>query len=74
MCCAESIFFAYCLYSFYILSNSLFQGDFLVHFMDIARDELTKKLEEISVEKLQVAPYIFLLKGKITEEIYSCSR
>ncbi|OAY32230.1 gamma-tubulin complex component 2 isoform X2 [Manihot esculenta] len=29
------------------------QGDFLVHFMDIARDELTKKLEEISVEKLQ---------------------
>lgn len=30
------------------------QGDFLVHFMDIARDELTKKLDEISVEKLQV--------------------
>ncbi|KAK4785853.1 hypothetical protein SAY86_002542 [Trapa natans] len=29
------------------------QGDFLVHFMDIARDELNKKLEEISVEKLQ---------------------
>ncbi|XP_021734335.1 gamma-tubulin complex component 2-like [Chenopodium quinoa] len=29
------------------------QGDFLVHFMDIARDELTKKTEEISVEKLQ---------------------
>ncbi|CAN0859852.1 Gamma-tubulin complex component 2 [Linum grandiflorum] len=29
------------------------QGDFLVHFMDIARDELTKKLDEISVEKLQ---------------------
>ncbi|GMN43786.1 hypothetical protein TIFTF001_012984 [Ficus carica] len=29
------------------------QGDFLVHFMDIARDELTKKLEDISVEKLQ---------------------
>ncbi|CAB4316630.1 unnamed protein product [Prunus armeniaca] len=25
----------------------------LVHFMDIARDELTKKLDEISVEKLQ---------------------
>ncbi|KAF2286415.1 hypothetical protein GH714_016794 [Hevea brasiliensis] len=29
------------------------QGDFLVHFTDIARDELTKKLDEISVEKLQ---------------------
>ncbi|PON66462.1 Gamma-tubulin complex component protein [Parasponia andersonii] len=29
------------------------QGDFLVHFMDIARDELAKKLDEISVEKLQ---------------------
>ncbi|XP_038703949.1 gamma-tubulin complex component 2 isoform X2 [Tripterygium wilfordii] len=29
------------------------QGDFLVHFMDIARDELVKKLDEISVEKLQ---------------------
>ncbi|XP_057515488.1 gamma-tubulin complex component 2 isoform X2 [Amaranthus tricolor] len=29
------------------------QGDFLVHFMDIAREELNKKMEEISVEKLQ---------------------
>ncbi|CAA6668506.1 unnamed protein product [Spirodela intermedia] len=29
------------------------QGDFLVHFMDISRDELAKKPEEISVEKLQ---------------------
>ncbi|OWM86160.1 hypothetical protein CDL15_Pgr010984 [Punica granatum] len=29
------------------------QGDFLVHFMDIARDELNKQLDEISVEKLQ---------------------
>ncbi|KAG5071706.1 hypothetical protein JHK86_006917 [Glycine max] len=29
------------------------QGDFLVHFMDIARDELAKKLDEVSVEKLQ---------------------
>ncbi|KAI8007559.1 Gamma-tubulin complex component 2 [Camellia lanceoleosa] len=29
------------------------QGDFLVHFMDIARDELLKKPDEISVEKLQ---------------------
>ncbi|XP_073098474.1 gamma-tubulin complex component 2 isoform X1 [Elaeis guineensis] len=29
------------------------QGDFLVHFMDIARDELAKRLEDISVEKLQ---------------------
>ncbi|XP_073010454.1 gamma-tubulin complex component 2 [Typha latifolia] len=29
------------------------QGDFLVHFMDIAKDELVKKPEEISVEKLQ---------------------
>ncbi|KAJ0766577.1 putative gamma-tubulin complex component protein [Helianthus annuus] len=30
------------------------QGDFLVHFMDIARDELAKTPNEISVEKLQV--------------------
>ena len=30
------------------------QGDFLVHFMDIARDELAKTPHEISVEKLQV--------------------
>lgn len=30
------------------------QGDFLVHFMDIARDELAKKPDEVSVEKLQV--------------------
>lgn len=30
------------------------QGDFLVHFMDIAREELNKKVHEISVEKLQV--------------------
>ncbi|GJU52434.1 gamma-tubulin complex component 2 [Tanacetum coccineum] len=29
------------------------QGDFLVHFMDIARDELAKAPNEISVEKLQ---------------------
>ncbi|KAL6966183.1 hypothetical protein U1Q18_031961 [Sarracenia purpurea var. burkii] len=29
------------------------QGDFLVHFMDIASDELSKKPDEISVEKLQ---------------------
>ncbi|KAM3368422.1 hypothetical protein ACQJBY_016768 [Aegilops geniculata] len=29
------------------------QGDFLVHFMDIAQEELTKKPEDISVEKLQ---------------------
>lgn len=29
------------------------QGDFLVHFMDIAREELAKRPEEISVEKLQ---------------------
>lgn len=29
------------------------QGDFLVHFMDIARDELDKSPNEISVEKLQ---------------------
>lgn len=29
------------------------QGDFLVHFMDIARDELAKRLDDISVEKLQ---------------------
>ncbi|KAK6144947.1 hypothetical protein DH2020_021767 [Rehmannia glutinosa] len=29
------------------------QGDFLVHFMDIAREQLMKKPDEISVEKLQ---------------------
>ncbi|XP_010492695.1 PREDICTED: gamma-tubulin complex component 2-like [Camelina sativa] len=29
------------------------QGDFLVHFMDIAREELNKKVHEVSVEKLQ---------------------
>ncbi|CAH2072523.1 unnamed protein product [Thlaspi arvense] len=29
------------------------QGDFLVHFMDISREELNKKVHEISVEKLQ---------------------
>ncbi|KAL8171878.1 hypothetical protein V2J09_023682 [Rumex salicifolius] len=29
------------------------QGDFLVHFMDIARDELMKKSDDVSVEKLQ---------------------
>ncbi|KAK1323412.1 hypothetical protein QJS10_CPA02g00644 [Acorus calamus] len=29
------------------------QGDFLVHFMDIARDELVKRPEDISAEKLQ---------------------
>lgn len=29
------------------------QGDFLVHFMDIARDELARRPDEISVEKLQ---------------------
>lgn len=29
------------------------QGDFLVHFMDIARDELVKRPDDISVEKLQ---------------------
>ncbi|RZS25171.1 hypothetical protein BHM03_00058336, partial [Ensete ventricosum] len=28
-------------------------GDYLVHFMDISRDELAKRPEEISVEKLQ---------------------
>lgn len=29
------------------------QGDFLVHFLDMAREELLKKPDEISVEKLQ---------------------
>jgi hypothetical protein len=38
------------------------QGDFLVHFMDIAREELVKKPEEISAEKLQVClVYVFYL-------------
>jgi hypothetical protein len=30
-----------------------FQGDFLVHFMDIAREELRRRPAQISVEKLQ---------------------
>lgn len=34
-----------------------FQGDFLVHFTDIAREELMKKPDEISVAKLQVCRY-----------------
>lgn len=38
-----------------------FQGDFLVHFMDIAREELNKKLDEINVEKLQVSSSIILV-------------
>lgn len=45
-----------CLITFYLCGiMKTLQGDFLVHFMDIAREELTKKMEEISVEKLQVA-------------------
>ncbi|GJN27129.1 hypothetical protein PR202_gb15122 [Eleusine coracana subsp. coracana] len=36
-----------------LCSLQMFNGDFLVHFMDIAREELTKKPEEISTEKLQ---------------------
>ena len=38
----------------YLSVLSSLQGDFLVHFMDIAREELTKKPEEIFAEKLQV--------------------
>jgi gamma-tubulin complex component 2 len=30
------------------------QGDFLVHFMDTARDELAKRPSAMSMEKLQV--------------------
>ena len=45
------------------------QGDFLVHFMDIAREELLKKHDEISVEKLQVyssfALFFFFIKCHI---------
>lgn len=42
-------------------SNLLFfQGDFLVHFMDIAREELMKQLDEITVEKLQVSSTLLL--------------
>ena len=46
---------------FLIQSNYviILQGDFLVHFMDISRDELTKKIDEISVEKLQVVLFLF---------------
>lgn len=53
--------------SFLIQSNFviILQGDFLVHFMDISRDELTKKIDEISVEKLQVvlfSLFFFIIK------------
>ena len=37
------------------------QGDFLVHFMDIARDELVKRPDDISVEKLQVRLTLFFI-------------
>ncbi|KAL6501074.1 hypothetical protein OROHE_025271 [Orobanche hederae] len=37
----------------YLGCYAIFTGDFLVHFMDIAREELMKKPDEISVEKLQ---------------------
>lgn len=52
---------------FLIQSNYviILQGDFLVHFMDISRDELTKKIDEISVEKLQVvlfSLFFFIIK------------
>lgn len=40
------------------------QGDFLVHFMDIARDELAKRLDDISVEKLQVWVWFYFLFTK----------
>uniref|UniRef100_A0A0D3EES8 Gamma-tubulin complex component n=1 Tax=Brassica oleracea var. oleracea TaxID=109376 RepID=A0A0D3EES8_BRAOL len=36
-----------------LVSLIMDKGDFLVHFMDIAREELNKKVHEISVEKLQ---------------------
>lgn len=42
------------------IDNMILQGDFLVHFMDIARDELTKKLDDIHVEKLQVWSFFLL--------------
>lgn len=41
------------------------QGDFLVHFMDIARDELSKKPDEISVEKLQVWLSLFRMGPRV---------
>lgn len=44
------LFISYFSFSFILR----FQGDFLVHFLDIAREELMKKPDEISVEKLQV--------------------
>lgn len=40
--------------AWFFIMFMLTQGDFLVHFMDIARDELAKKPDEVSVEKLQV--------------------
>lgn len=54
--------FGYCTPQFhaYII---LIQGDFLVHFMDIARDELVKRADEISVEKLQVYVLVGVLVG-----------
>ncbi|CAF2343748.1 unnamed protein product [Brassica napus] len=38
-----------------LVSLIMDKGDFLVHFMDIAREELNKKVNEISVQKLQVS-------------------
>lgn len=35
------------------------QGDFLVHFMDTAKDELTRKPSAMSVEKLQVSFFFY---------------
>lgn len=48
----------------------IFQGDFLVHFMDIARDELTKKLDDISVEKLQVWSFSLIKCVKTHDYLY----
>lgn len=45
--------FSACCFFFLILSFFL-KGDFLVHFMDIAREELSKNPKEVSSEKLQV--------------------
>ena len=61
--------------SFLIQSNFviILQGDFLVHFMDISRDELTKKIDEISVEKLQVVLFslFFFITKRLEQHNFS---
>ena len=53
----NNIFMILRIISHYFRDKFDLQGDFLVHFMDISWDEISKKPEEINVEKLQVKFY-----------------